>query len=192
MAAARLLCPHGLYGPMMAILRQELDSMVKMIFLVTQSQSKRQHYINQALSNEKWTLPGTKTQITDRQMVDFANTINGWERSAYKLGCAFIHLSAMSDYNHTNPFLQLPLDEQRDIKQHLNNYHGFPLTYNLSVETVGPYLLKVLEKISSNLEYEIQKLQRGFSLPSRLLTSRFPIPTDPARTTDFTSSTISS
>ena len=157
-AAAQLLFPQRLYGQMIAILRQELDSMVRMVFLVTQSLSIRQHYINQTLNNEKWTLPGTRTQVTDRQMVDFANAIDGWERSVYKLGCAFIHLSAMADYNHSNPFLLLPVNEQQDIKQHLHNYHGFPLSDNLSVETVGPYLFKVFEKISSNLEYEIQKL----------------------------------
>jgi len=143
---------------MLAILRQELDSMVRVIFLCTQNASNRQHYINQTLNNEKWTLPGKRTPITDRQMVDFANTINGWEKSVYKLGCAFIHLSAMTDYNHNNPFLQLPPNEQQDIRQHLHNYHSFPLSDNLSVATVGPYLLKVLDKIADNLEYEIQQL----------------------------------
>jgi hypothetical protein len=157
-AAARLLFPQGLYGQMIAILRQELDSMVRVIFLTTQSSSNRQHYINQTLSNEKWTLPSTRTLITDRQMVDFANTLYGWPRSVYKLGCAFIHLSAMADYNNVNPFSQLPISEQQDIKQHLHNYHQYPLSDNLSVTSVGPYLLKVLEKISSNLEYEIQRL----------------------------------
>jgi len=157
-AAGRLLFPQRLYGQMIAILRQELDSMVRVIFLTTQSASNKQHYINQTLNNEKWTLPGTRTQITDRQMVDFANTLYGWPQSVYKLGCAFIHLSAMADYNNVNPFSKLPTIEQQDIKQHLHNYHQYPLSDNLSVNTVGPYLLKVLEKISSNLEYEIQRL----------------------------------
>lgn len=143
---------------MIAILRQELDSMVRAIFLVTQSPNNRMHYINQTLNNEKWTLPGTRSQITDRQMVDFANTLYGWTRSVYKLGCAFIHLSVMADYNHVNPFSQLPISEQQDVKQHLHDYHQFPLTERLSVDTVGPYLLRVLDKVSSNLDYEIQKL----------------------------------
>lgn len=156
--AARLLFTQGLYGQVIAILRQELDSMVRTIFLVSLSPSNKLHYINQTLNNEKWTLAGTKTQITDRQMVDFANTLHGWTKSVYKLGCAFIHLSAMADYNYNNPFLQLPSNEQQDIQQHLHNYHSFPLSDNLSVATVGPYLLKVLQKISDNLEYEIQKL----------------------------------
>jgi len=143
---------------MITILRQELDSMVRAIFLVSQSSPNRQHYINQTLNNEKWTLAGTKMQITDRQMVDFANTLHGWSQSVYKLGCAFIHLSVMADYNDSNPFLQLPLIEQQNIKQHLHNYHGYPLSSNLSVTTVGPYLLMVLEKISNNLEHEIHQL----------------------------------
>ena len=157
-AAARLLFPQRLYGQMMAILRQELDSMVRAIFLVSQSPSSRLHYINQTLNSEKWTLLGTRTQITDRQMVNFANTLHGWTQSVYKLGCAFIHLSLMADYNNSNPFLQLPLKEQQDIKQHLHDYHGFSLPNTLTVATVGPYLLMVLEKISNNLEHEIQQI----------------------------------
>ncbi|WP_245133140.1 hypothetical protein [Mucilaginibacter straminoryzae] len=132
--------------------------MVRVIFLVTLSPADRLHYINQTLNNEKWTLAGTRTQITDRQMVDFANTLYGWTRSVYKFGCAFIHLSVMADYNNSNPFLQLSISEQQDIKQHLHNYYQYPLSYNLSVATTGPYLLKVLQKVSSNLEYELQKL----------------------------------
>ncbi len=157
-AAAQLLFPQKLYGQMISILRQELDSMIRIIFLTTQSPTNRLHYINQTLKNEKWTLPGTRTQITDRQMVDFANTLYGWPQSVYKLGCAFIHLSVMADYKHTNPFLQLSISEQNDIKQHLHNYHQFPLNEDLSVDTVGPYLLKVIEKVSNNLSYEIQRI----------------------------------
>ena len=157
-AAAQLLFSQGLYAQIIAILRQELDSMARVIFLESQSLHNRQHYINQTLNNEKWTLVNTRKQITDRQMVDFANTLHGWTQSVYKLGCAFIHLSAMADYNHNNPFLQLPLSEQQDIKQHLHNYHNFPISNDLSILTVGPYLLKVLEKISNNLEFEIQTL----------------------------------
>ncbi len=157
-AAAQLLFPQRLYGQMISILRQELDSMIRAIFLVSQSPHNRQHYINQTLNNEKWTLPGTRAQITDRHMVDFANTLHGWSCSVYKLGCGFIHLSVMADYDYNNPFLNLPLNEQQEIKQHLHDYHGFPLSNNLNVATVGPYLLMVFEKISNNLEYEIQHL----------------------------------
>ncbi len=151
--AGRLLYANRLYGQVVAILRQELDSMVRVVFLLNHNLPTRLHFIGQTLQNEKWTLPNTRTQVTDRNMVDLSNILYGWVNSVYKLGCAFIHLSPMADYHHVNPFQQLPATELNNIKQHLHNYHGFPLSDDLSMSTVSPYLLKVLDKVSSNLEY---------------------------------------
>jgi hypothetical protein len=92
-------------------------------------------------------------------MVNFSGSLHGWTNSVYKLGCAFIHLSVMADYRNENPFQQLTIDEIDDIKQHLNNYHGFPLGKDLSMETVSPFLLRVLDKVSSNLECYIASLE---------------------------------
>ena len=160
-SAGQLLFGNNLYGQIMSILRQELDSMVRTIFLLDKDLATRQHFINQTLTNLKWTQPNSRTTITDRQMVDLANRLYGWTNSVYKLGCAFIHLSPMADYKNENPFLQLPSNEINDIKQHLHNYHGFPLTSDLNMATISPYLLRVLTKVSDNLECYIVKLENN-------------------------------
>ena len=157
--AGPLLFANGLYGQIIAILRQELDSMVRVIFLLNNDLATRQHFINQTLGNIKWTQPNSRTIVTDRQMVDLANKLYGWPNSVYKLGCAFIHLSPMADYKNENPFLQLPTNEITDIKQHLHQYHSFPLASDLDMATITPYLLKVLNKVSDNLEYYIAGLE---------------------------------
>jgi hypothetical protein len=161
LSAGRLLFTNGLYGQVVSILRQELDSMVRVIFLLNQSLISRQHFISQTLQNEKWTIANSRNTITDRQMVNLADNLHGWTNSVYKLGCAFIHLSPMSDYRNENPFQQLTPVEVNDIIQHLHSYHSFPLTNSLSMNTVSPYLLRVLDKVSSNLEYYIQYLETG-------------------------------
>ena len=158
-SAGQLLCANRHYGQVVSILRQELDSLVRAIFLLSLDLEERQHYIQQTLNNEKWTKPNSRTQITDRNMVNLSDSLHGWTNSVYKLGCAFIHLSPMADYRNENPFEQLPLDEINDIKQHLNNYHGFLLDEDLSMLTVSPYLLRVLDKVSSNLECYIASLE---------------------------------
>ena len=151
--AINLMLQNGLYGQAISILRQELDSMVRVIFLIDEPDlSIRYHFIGQTLNNKKWSLPNSRTIVTDRHMVDLANFLFGWTQSVYRLGCAFIHLSPMSDYKNGNPFLQLTPDERDDIKEHLNNYHGFPLTNDLTMQTVSPYLLRVFTKVSDNLE----------------------------------------
>ena len=158
--AINLVLHNGLYGQAISILRQELDSMVRVIFLLDEPDlSIRSHFMVQTLNNTKWTLPNSRIIVTDRNMVDFANTLFGWTQSVYKLGCAFIHLSPMSDYKNENPFLQLTQGETDDVRQHLNNYHDFPLTNTLSMETVTPYLHRVFTKVSDNLEYYINGLE---------------------------------
>lgn len=160
-SAGQLLFANGHYGQVVSILRQELDSLVRAVFLLSLEMEERHHYIHQTLNNEKWTRPNSRTQITDRHMVDLADSLHGWTNSVYKFGCAFIHLSLMADYRNENPFQQLPINEINDIKQHLNNYHGFPLEDDLSMTTVSPYLLRVLDKVSSNLECYIRSLEVG-------------------------------
>ena len=158
-SAGNLLFANGHYGQLIAILRQELDSLVRTVFLLSKDLATRQHFINQTLQNLKWTQPNSKTIVTDRQMVDLTDKLHGWTNSVYKLGCAFIHLSPMVDYKNHNPFQQLTQNEIDDIKQHLHNYHGFSLSKSLDMTTISPYLLKVLDKVSGNLGCYIDSLE---------------------------------
>ena len=41
--------------------------------------------------------------ITDKEMVELAQELQGWTESVYKFGCAFIHLSGLHDYNSRDP-----------------------------------------------------------------------------------------
>ena len=158
-SAGQLLFNNMLYGQLISVLRQELDSLVRTVFLLSNDLNTRQHFILQTLQNTKWTLPNSRTVVTDRNMVDLTDRLHGWTNSVYKLGCAFIHLSPMADYRNSNPFQQLEQTEINNIKQHLHNYHGFQLSDTLNMDTVTPYLLRVLDKVSSNLECYIGYLE---------------------------------
>lgn len=160
-SAGRLLFQNRLYGQLISVLRQELDSLVRAIFLLSKDLSTRQHFMSQTLQNIKWTIPNSRTVVTDRNMVDLTDRLHGWTNSVYKLGCAFIHLSPMANYKNSNPFQQLGQAEIADIKQHLHNYHGFELNDELNMDTVSPYLLRVLDKVSSNLECYIEYLENN-------------------------------
>lgn len=160
-SAGQLLYKNRLYGQLISVLRQELDSLVRAVFLLSKDLTTRQHFISQTLQNTKWTLPNSRTVVTDRNMVDLTDRLHGWTNSVYKLGCAFIHLSPMADYRNSNPFQQLEQTEITDIKQHLHHYHGFNLSDDLNMETVSPYLLRVLDKVSSNLECYIEYLENN-------------------------------
>jgi hypothetical protein len=160
-SAGRLLFNNRLYGQFLSVLRQELDSLVRAVFLLSKDLYTREHYISQTLQNEKWTLPNSRTPVTDRNMVDLTNRLHGWTNSVYKLGCAFIHLSPLADYQNSNPFEQLDQAEINSIKQHLHSYHGFQQSDPLTMETITPYLLRVLDKVSNNLECYIEHLENN-------------------------------
>lgn len=160
-SAGRLMHANGHYGQIISILRQELDSLVRAVYLLSKDLNTRSHFINQTLQNVRWTLPDSRTVVTDRQMVDLTDTLHGWTNSVYKLGCAFIHLSPLVDYKNGNPFRKLSQTEIIIIKMHLHNYHGFSLTDDLDMTTIKPYLLRVLDKVSSNLECYIEYLEQN-------------------------------
>jgi hypothetical protein len=160
-AAGQLLFNNGLYGQLISVLRQELDSLVRVVFLLSKDLNTRLHFISQTLQNTKWTMPNSREIVTDRHMVNLTGRLFGLTNSVYKLGCAFIHLSPMADYKNSNPFQQLEQTEIDDIKRHLHHYHYFNLENPLNMDTITPYLLKVLEKVSGNLECYIEHLENN-------------------------------
>lgn len=166
--AVQVLANNGLSGQVVSVLRQELDSMVRVIFLLNKSTEERIHLINLTLAGLRWRLLNNSI-VTDKQMVELADNLNGWTNSVYKFGCAFIHLSSYHNYIVSNPFETLDIDEINAIKTHLHNYHSFPLSANLTMQSIAPYLPKVFDKITSNLSCYIHQLEEGETRESYLL-----------------------
>lgn len=158
--AMHILAREGLAGQMVAVLRQELDSMVRVIYLLTQDTERRATLIEASVRGEKWIQPNSHASVTDKEMVDLAQNLQGWTRSVYKFGCAFIHLSGLHDYNDRDPLEQLPLQEREDILGHCRNYHGGPHGDDAKFSELVPYMPRVLEKIAGNLECYLNNLEQ--------------------------------
>lgn len=167
LAAAKKV--QGIPSMMFSILRQELDSLVRVIYLLSISNlEERKSLINLTLNNEPWitkTINGKPKKITDREMVEISNQLMGWTRSVYKFGCAFIHLSNFHNYEEIGPLNQVNDIEKMDILCHMRQYHGGPISDNPSLEDIQHYLPKVLEKVSGNLECYIQELEKDTLTP---------------------------
>ena len=150
-------------GIMASIIRQELDSMVRVIYLLSVSDlSERKRLIGQTIDGNKWTVEtqkGKQRQIADREMVELANQLQGWTKSVYKFGCAFIHLSSRHAYNSKTPFKSLSDTEKEDILSHMRHYHGGPNSDSPSFEELATYFPLVFEKITSNLECYLKELE---------------------------------
>ena len=79
----------------------------------------------------------------------------------YKLGCAFIHLSAMVYYKNSNPFCFYLFQKEMTSQGFYINIISFPLELELNLENIIPYLDKVFNKVSSNLACYIEDLRQN-------------------------------
>ena len=160
-----MLAVRALPGQMVSILRQELDSMVRVIYLLSLSdRGYRQELIDASISGKKWTQRNSRKVVTDREMVNLANHLHGWSKSVYSFGCAFIHLSAFHDYRDRDLLGLISNEERASILQHLRHYHGGPNGSSPTFADVVPLLPMVFDKISSNLECYLQHLEKGEDL----------------------------
>ena len=101
---------NDLPGMMVSILRQELDSMIRAIYLLSISDfNERKRLIEQTLAGHKWTKltsNGKIKSITDSEMVELSNVLQGWTLSVYKFGCSYIHFSRYHDYSTDETYKQ--------------------------------------------------------------------------------------
>lgn len=152
-------------GIMVSILRMELDSMIRVIFLLSKDDlSERERLSDQTMRGEIWrtlTINNKSSKVLDKDMVELANELQGWTRSVYKFGCAFIHLSSFHDYSEKNPFDSLTDSEKKDILSHMRHYHGGPSSENPTFDELAKYFPSVFDKISGNLEYYIEHLEKN-------------------------------
>lgn len=147
-----LLMRNHLLGNAISVLRQEIDTFIRVIYLAQLSDFDfREELMERTLRGDKWTEKGKRKRIADREMVEVANDLKGYVQYAYKFGCSFIHLSDFHNYSEKNPFENLPIEEYNDIAFYLNHYHGYPLNLKLSIENVSYLIPDIFDKISSNM-----------------------------------------
>lgn len=159
--AMRLLFGRRLLAQCMGVLRLEVDSMVRVIYLLAAPPERRADLLEAAASGGLWQRESGKGRVTDREMVDLADRLNGWTASVYKFGCGFIHLSRYHDYNDTDPLALVSEGDRRAILLHMRNYHGGPPSEHPTFEELAWYFPMVFEKIRSNLECYVKRLEAG-------------------------------
>jgi hypothetical protein len=156
---------HDLPGSMMSILRQELDSLIRVLYLLSiPDLTERGRLMACTVRGERWSVLTAKNKqaiVTDAMMVEVAEKFEGWARSVYKFGCAFIHLSSFHGYSARNPLDSISADEKADILSHMRNYHGGPASDNPTFHELASYFPRVFEKIKGNLECYLDSLAEG-------------------------------
>ncbi len=153
---------HDLPGSMMSILRQELDSLIRVLYLLSLTDlTERDRLMSCTLSGEPWkytTTKGKQAIVTDAVMVDISQKLEGWSKSVYKFGCAFIHLSNFHGYMSSNPLDSISTEDKADILEHMRCYHHGPESDNPTFSEFAQYFPKVFSKIKGNLECYLEAL----------------------------------
>jgi hypothetical protein len=157
----RILYELKHYGNCLSILRQELDSAVRVLYLLNKRQPERDHLIGLTLNNQKWFIlgpDGKKQLIVDKTILDFADSLEGWERSVHEFGYSFIHVSNNYNYLLKDPVAGLKGVEKERIGNHIRAYHRPDLPADYTLSDIIPILPAILDKLSGNLESYISRL----------------------------------
>ncbi|MGD2207471.1 MAG: hypothetical protein PVH17_11905, partial [Anaerolineae bacterium] len=115
--------------------------MIRVIYLLSLSDiAYRNELIRASIDGHRWTAKGSNRRITDREMVDLANQLQGWTESVYRFGCAFIHLSRFHDHQARDPMDMISDDEKEAVLKHMRHYHGGPHGSDPRFNDLIPYL----------------------------------------------------
>lgn len=161
---------HRWWSLAVSMLRLELDSLIRVIFLLRQTPEVRGQIIESSLAGDgRFRLVSSKGKpvtVRDADMigaVDGLSGLNGWTRLVYAFGSTFIHLSSAHDYLARDPYQALPVEEREIIADYLRRYHGGTVDARSTFSDVTEYLPAVLEKISSNLAVHLDEVRAGQS-----------------------------
>ena len=155
-----MLYAQGLYGACAAIIRQEIDNLMRVDYLTfSVPLTDRDELCRDFLSGARWqrrTAKGKLTDIRDVEFRTYAKDNHSWVSLAYEYSSKFIHLTNFWDYGMSDPLVTMPADERSEIVSYLSNYHGF-LGHDLKMDDLFEYLPQVFEKIRSNIECYVEK-----------------------------------
>ncbi len=154
--AFEVLMDNGCYGVAAGLLRQELDTLIRVAYLCDEDIDVEfgRQLIKDSVEGRRWkkiNIKGKYVPITDREMVNLAKHLGGWEGYVYDFGCKFIHLSNAHYYEFADPIEDLATEDKDLIISYLKDKHDYPHK-ELTFELVKPFLPNVMKKITENID----------------------------------------
>jgi hypothetical protein len=99
--AMRVALDNGWLAIAGSVLRMELDSMIRVIWLLRHPDTREQ-ILASCVAGEGF--KDGRTRISDRDMTEDAVNLNDWVRSVYRFGNTFVHLTNAHNYAVLDPF----------------------------------------------------------------------------------------
>ena len=157
--AINLLISKKLYSTAVSVLRFELDSMIRVLYLLSCAPYNREHHLQQFFQDQRWEKNGK--HVTDRLMLNKAINLHGWASKVYDFACAFIHLSYYHDYFNDDPFSRMDKKDLEIIKNYMIEFHEFQKQEIITFNSLKPYMSNIFQKINGNLKCYIENLEEN-------------------------------
>jgi hypothetical protein len=149
------------YGNCIAIMCQELDQIIKILFLLKCEKNDKTNFIRLTVNNQKWYKTDRnekKVFITDDFLRKYAESFTGWEKSIYNFGFSFKSLSNNLNYFLKNPIISLDESERLKIYEYIREYHEEDFPIDFSIDDLIPVLPLVFNRISEELKVDVNKI----------------------------------
>ena len=164
--AFNLLFAAKLYGVCVGLLRQELDTLIRLCYLwrLDTSNAEAVRLMQLSIDGSDWKITNAKGKIVrvrDREMVELATHLGGWEKVIYEFGCKLIHLSDAHLYRTQDPLRILTDADRMAIVGYLRSYHSYP-GQSVSFHDLIDYLPKVFEKLAGNVSFYVEELRARY------------------------------
>ncbi|TVZ05037.1 hypothetical protein EAS64_10475 [Trebonia kvetii] len=150
--ALRVALDNGWLAIAGSVLRMEVDSMIRLIWILRHPDTREQILASCVAGGGFRAGP---RRISDREMAAEAGREEGWVQAVYRFGNTFVHLTNAHDYAVLDPFQAY--EDRGEVIEFLNRYHrgkvpGGPVDDSSSLGDIAAYAPHVLEKITANLD----------------------------------------
>ena len=147
-----------LYSQVGSIIRQELDSLIRLSYYECLSESDRQKIIKKFFAGEK-VFPNDTTLVNGVDSKGLLNKLPqlGWAKHIYKVGCEFVHLTQLHNWEQGEPQLNFTNAERQDIKTNVDWWQkeymktDFVLDINFGFKDLAAAAPGIFNKLRVNL-----------------------------------------
>jgi hypothetical protein len=149
------------YGNCVSIMCQELNQIMKLLFLLNSNPDDRKLFIHATVNSQKWytlTRDNKKEYITDEMQIEYAKSLSGWDKSIYEFGLSFNNLSTNLNYGSKDPIKSMSEYDRGKLLSYIQEYHMEELPADFILDDIIPVLPLILEEISNKLQIYLRKI----------------------------------
>ena len=149
------------YGNCISIMCQELDQIISLLFLLNRNKYEKEHLLKLSINSQKWYFKNNenkKEYITEKVLVDFADSLTGWEKSIYEFGLSFQSISTNFNYLLRDPVKSMGENERKQISNYIREYHKKDFNDDFTLDDLIPVLEEIFQRISNNLISYLDKI----------------------------------